>query len=76
MGIIIPWCSSRLFPLDRKYAKEILNSIGQKQAVTDKERAQIAMIGAFAIGEFIEAAVVTLPLSIRFLAGTKDDVLS
>ena len=37
------WCSSRLLTLDRKYAKEILNSIGQKQAVTDKERAEIAI---------------------------------
>ena len=25
--------------LDRKYAKEILNSVGLKQAVTDKDRA-------------------------------------
>ena len=37
------WCASRVLTLDRKYAKEILNSIGMPQAVTDKERAQIAM---------------------------------
>ena len=37
------WCSSRVLTLDRKYAKEILNSIGMLQAVTDKERAQIAL---------------------------------
>jgi hypothetical protein len=29
--------------LDRKYAKELLNSIGAKQALTDKDRAQIAL---------------------------------
>ncbi len=37
------WCASRILTLDRKYAKEILNSIGAKQAVTDKERAKIAI---------------------------------
>ncbi|MCM1282499.1 MAG: hypothetical protein NC180_05425 [Muribaculaceae bacterium] len=37
------WCSTRLLTLDRKYAKEILNSIGMVQAVTDKERAKIAL---------------------------------
>lgn len=37
------WCSSRLLTLDRKYAKEILNSIGKKQAVTDQDRAEIAI---------------------------------
>ncbi len=37
------WCSSRLLTLDRKYAKEILNSIGKKQAVTDKDRAEIVI---------------------------------
>lgn len=37
------WCSSRVLTLDRKYAKEILNSLGMKQAVTDKERAAIAI---------------------------------
>lgn len=34
------WCSTRVLTLDRKYAKEILNSIGMKQAVTDKDRAK------------------------------------
>ena len=37
------WCSSRVLTLDRKYAKEILNSIGAKQAVTDRDRAAIAI---------------------------------
>ena len=37
------WCASRVLTLDRKYAKEILNSIGMKQAVTDRERAEIAL---------------------------------
>lgn len=37
------WCASRVLTLDRKYAKEILNSIGMTQAVTDKERAKIAL---------------------------------
>lgn len=37
------WCSSRVLTLDREYAKEILNSVGAAQAVTDKERAGIAL---------------------------------
>ena len=37
------WCASRVLSLDRTYAKEILNSIGVAQAVTDKERAKISM---------------------------------
>ncbi len=37
------WCATRLLTLDRKYAKEILNSLGMKQAVTDQERAEIAI---------------------------------
>ncbi len=37
------WCATRVLTLDRKYAKEILNSIGMLQAVTDKERAAIAL---------------------------------
>ena len=37
------WCSSRVLTLDRKYAKEILNSLGQKQSITDRERANIAI---------------------------------
>ena len=37
------WCASRVLTLDRQYAKEILNSIGMRQAVTDRERAQIAL---------------------------------
>ena len=37
------WCSSRMLTLDRKYAKEILNTLGKKQAVTDRDRAAIAI---------------------------------
>ena len=37
------WCASRMIPPDRTYAKEILNSIGAPQSVTDRERAQIAL---------------------------------
>lgn len=37
------WCATRLLSLDRKYAKEILNSIGAKQSLTDKDRAEIAL---------------------------------
>lgn len=37
------WCASRILTLDRTYAKEILNSIGANQAVTDRERASIAI---------------------------------
>lgn len=37
------WCASRVLTLDRKYAKEILNSIGMAQAVTDRDRANISL---------------------------------
>ena len=37
------WCATRVLTLDRQYAKELLNSAGLSQAVTDKERAQIAL---------------------------------
>lgn len=37
------WCATRVLTLDRKYAKEILNSIGMTQAVTDREWAKIAL---------------------------------
>lgn len=37
------WCASRVLSLDRRYAKEILNSIGAAQASTDRERARIAL---------------------------------
>lgn len=37
------WCASRVLSLDRKYAKEILNSIGVAQALTDRERAKISL---------------------------------
>ncbi len=37
------WCATRVLTLDRKYAKQILNSMGMSQAATDKERARIAL---------------------------------
>lgn len=37
------WCASRVLSLDRTYAKEILNSIGMAQAITDKDRAKISL---------------------------------
>jgi hypothetical protein len=37
------WCASRVLTLDRKYAKEILRTIGANQATTDKDRAMIAI---------------------------------
>ncbi len=37
------WCASRVLTLDRKYAKEIMNAIGVSQAVTDRDRAMIAI---------------------------------
>lgn len=37
------WCASRVLTLDRKYAKEIMNSLGLRQAVTDRDRAEIAI---------------------------------
>lgn len=37
------WCASRVLSLDRKYAKELLNSIGAVQATTDLERAKISL---------------------------------
>lgn len=37
------WCATRVLTLDRRYAKEILGSIGVAQAVTDRDRARIAL---------------------------------
>lgn len=37
------WCATRILTLDRQYAKEILNSIGIQQAVTDRDRAKVAL---------------------------------
>ena len=37
------WCASRVLTLDRAYAKEILNALGRTQAVTDRDRAAIAI---------------------------------
>lgn len=43
LDVFYHWCASRVLSLDRKYAKEILNSIGASQATTDKERAKISL---------------------------------
>lgn len=37
------WCSKRVLPLDREYAKEILNYYGYSQGFTDAERSKIAI---------------------------------
>lgn len=37
------WCASRVLSLDRTYAKEIMNSLGVSQAITDHDRAQISL---------------------------------
>ena len=37
------WCASRVLTLDRKYAKEILNSIGAGQGTTDRDRAKVSL---------------------------------
>lgn len=37
------WCASRVLSLDRTYAKQIMNSLGVSQAVTDQDRAQISL---------------------------------
>ena len=37
------WCASRVLSLDRTYAKQIMNSLGVSQAVTDRDRAQISL---------------------------------
>lgn len=42
LNVFNHWCASRVLSLDRKYAKELLNSIGVAQATTDLERAKIS----------------------------------
>lgn len=37
------WCGQRILSLDREHSKAILNSCNIKQAVTDKDRADIAL---------------------------------
>lgn len=37
------WCATRVLTLDRKYAKEILNSVGLQQMTTDRDRAKMAL---------------------------------
>lgn len=37
------WCASRVLSLDRTYAKQIMNSLGVQQAVTDRDRTQISL---------------------------------
>ena len=43
LSYFFAWCATRLLTLDRTYAKEILNSLGMKQAAGDRERAEIAI---------------------------------
>lgn len=43
LDVFYHWCASRVLSLDRKYAKDILNSIGVSQAVTDRDRAKISL---------------------------------
>lgn len=43
LNVFYHWCASRVLSLDRKYAKELLNSIGAVQATTDLERAKISL---------------------------------
>jgi hypothetical protein len=38
------WCSGRILPLDRQYAKAVLNHFGFSQHLTDRERAKIALV--------------------------------
>lgn len=38
------WCAHRILSLDREYAKELLNSCGLKQATTDRDKADIALL--------------------------------
>lgn len=58
------WCSSRVLTLDRKYAKEILNSIGMKQAISDKDRMEIAV--AYRGLSLIDVYWITDDFSISF----------
>ena len=37
------WCASHILSLDRTYAKQIMNSLGVPQAVTDRDCAQISL---------------------------------
>lgn len=37
------WCSERILPLDRMYAKDILNALGYTQSTTISERAKIGI---------------------------------
>ncbi|MBQ9210944.1 MAG: hypothetical protein IJ153_04520 [Clostridia bacterium] len=39
----IYWCATRVLTLDRKYVKEILNSIHAPQSFSDRDRARIAL---------------------------------
>ena len=43
LNVFYHWCASRVLTLDRTFAKEILNSIGVSQVVTDQERAKISL---------------------------------
>lgn len=43
LAVFYHWCASRVLSLDRRFAKEILNSLGIAQAVTDQDRAKISL---------------------------------
>ena len=43
LGNFYYWCASRVFSLDRVYAKEILNAIGVGHGTTDRDRAKISL---------------------------------
>lgn len=43
LNVFYHWCASRVLTLDRTFAKEIMNSLGVSQAVTDQERAKISL---------------------------------
>ncbi len=68
------WCASRMMPPDRTYAKEILNSIGASQSVTDRDRAQIALsyhclslLDVFWVKEKMKSSVSRISISIHIL---------
>jgi len=43
LEVFYHWCACRVLSLDREYAKELFNSIGVRQAVTDRDRAMISL---------------------------------
>ena len=45
------WCASRMLTLDRTYAKEILNSIGASQSVTDRAFVPLPVAAGCVLGK-------------------------